>query len=407
MIKLDLEFSGIDSKKCESSEHYLHQLLLRNELGFLNLHTRAPLWQSIRDRMNAIRGKYSKHFILGIGGSSLGAKAIQNALALETVRKIEFLENVDPVSFWRAIKSIEDIKDCHFVVISKSGTTMETLAQLHLLHDYYLRNGGELHRHCTVITEKKSSPLSDWAGTLKVPTLEMPSDVGGRFSVLSPVGMFPAALMGLNIDEFASGMRSALENKKTVSDFVAAILSSLERRELVTYFWSYSDRLSLLGDWIQQLWAESLAKKRDRKGGDAPEISVPVPLRGANDQHSVLQQIVEGRGKSLSVFLSVEDSRGVGESIGESLFPETDYLAGRRLGEVLEAELASTRTALHNRKNHTIGIQVDKLEERELGELFMFFQLVVGTLGEYFNINAFDQPGVEDGKKLARKLLMN
>ncbi|MCX7979190.1 MAG: glucose-6-phosphate isomerase, partial [Bdellovibrionaceae bacterium] len=236
-----------------------------------------------------------------------------------------------------------------------------------------------------------------------IPTLPVPFDVGGRFSVLSPVGMFLAAWSGLDLDKFRRGAEGALTNKITVTEFTAQVLASFSRSEWITLFWFYCSELYSLGLWLQQLWAESLAKATDRRGAPAPRVSTPMCAIGASDQHSILQQVMEGARDKFVVFLRVSEAESEFRKLNAPIFSETQNLRGRGMGGLLAAEAEATEEALSHSGVSTLVLRTKVLDEQTLGYLFMFFELVVGALGEALDINAFDQPGVELGKRLAKQ----
>jgi glucose-6-phosphate isomerase len=181
------------------------------------------------------------------------------------------------------------------------------------------------------------------------------------------------------------------------------IQQSFLRNEWITQFWIYSDRLATFGAWLQQLWAESLAKSQTRQGAKAPRVSTPMACVGAVDQHSILQQVAEGERDKLILFFDIVGEK---DQVVPNLFPELKHLDGNGLQSVLEAESQATLQALSQAGVSNLRLELDGLTAASLAACFMLFELVIGTLGEGFDINAFDQPGVENGKVLAKQLLM-
>ncbi len=235
----------------------------------------------------------------------------------------------------------------------------------------------------------------------------MDSDnVGGRFSVLTAAGMLPAGLMGLKPAEFREGAIWALKKTELMNTLSAAILNSWERGEWITQMWSYSESLRVFGEWWQQLWGESLAKKVDRTGAEAPRASTPMSCRGPRDQHSLVQQLVEGA-KDKFVFVNrVRTVETDSSSFRPSLFPDMPF-HGRQasLGKVLSAEAQAFERAMAEARIPFATTSIESLNERTLGALFMTWQMVIAQLGEFMNLNAFDQPGVESGKRFANEIL--
>jgi glucose-6-phosphate isomerase len=183
---------------------------------------------------------------------------------------------------------------------------------------------------------------------------------------------------------------------------------SLARGETTTYFLSYCDDLKFWGQWLQQLWAESLGKKVTHSMLPAPAMSVPYACRGATDQHSVLQQISEGTQQKMVCFLRVKESENFGPTLNEQvLLLKEDQLRGKNLGQLLSAEASAIQQALNEAGVATLTLQTKELDEESLGYLLMTFQLTVATLGLMNNLDPFNQPGVERGKVLTRLILSN
>jgi glucose-6-phosphate isomerase len=347
--------------------------------------------------------------VLGMGGSSLGGRALTQALQkYNPTHRVEFIDNVDSDRFWKWLRSRTDLQDTHWVIVSKSGNTIETLTMAELI-DQHLRAGGykKLSASCTVISETEDNPLMRWARKEGVPALEIPKDVGGRFSVLSPVGMLPAAFYGLDLGAIKEGAAWALGQDELVARLVAQSLMSFDRSEWITMFWAYADGLRDFGLWTQQLWAESLGKAVDRKGSQAPKASTPIPAIGSSDQHSILQQVMEGQRDKFLWFFRVDQSEKEGPAIERNLFDCQTLMQGKTMGALFAAMATATRDALAKVGVQSLTLTAERLDERSMGALFMILQLVVGALGEALDINAFDQPGVESGKKIARGILQS
>jgi glucose-6-phosphate isomerase len=294
-----------------------------------------------------------------------------------------------------------------WVLISKSGNTIETLTQADYVNQFYQQHGMSWLDKVLVITEPRENPLSKFAKEHQIPTLEIPVDVGGRFSVLSPVGMFPAAFMGLDLNEFKKGASEALKSSAAITELAAHTEQSFVRNEWITVFWAYSSLLKSFGFWIQQLWAESLAKKLDRNNKPAPRASTPISCVGPTDQHSILQQFSEGEKDKFIVFLRCEATESAGVDLQGSLFNNIFNMSGKKFGHLLKAEATATRRALTEDGISTLTLELPNISESTVGFLFMYFELVVACLGEGMNINTFNQPGVELGKIIAKDLLIN
>jgi len=380
----------------------LNKLLHRKDLGFFDLPKRQEIWNQSAGRAQELKKSYKTLAILGIGGSSLGGLAIKESLGLDG---LEFFENVDSRDFWKRLNSLS-VDQTHWVIVSKSGKTVETLTQANFVSQFLKEKGLDLTQRATVISEIKSNPLTNWARKNNVQILQIPEDVGGRFSVLSPVGLLPAGFGGVDLHQLKEGAQDALHDTELVARLSAFYLASFSEEKWISVFWAYCNNLRYFGLWIEQLWAESLGKKHDIHKRQAPRASTPISLIGANDQHSVLQQIAEGAKDKFVSFLRVKESETYGPKLAENLFEGEGFVVGKSMGELLAAEATATQRALQEANVPSLSLEIDALDARHLGFLFMLFELVVGTMGEALNINAFDQPGVELGKRLAKEILL-
>jgi glucose-6-phosphate isomerase len=348
--------------------------------------------------------------VLGIGGSSLGGKALQ-ALRPAGAKspRVEFFDNPDPASWAEALARL-DLKTTRFVVISKSGGTAETLIQALTAAEAIEKAGGGkyLKHHFVAITEPKKSALKDFAEAIGAPVLDHPTGVGGRYSVFTVVGMLPAILMGLDVGALRKGagevLTQALEN--SASAVAAATGAALhhalaeEGRMRATVLWAYADRLHTLGAWWRQLWAESLGK--DGKG------STPVAALGPVDQHSQLQLFRDGPNQSLFTLLSTETKgRGPVAPRDRAMQLGLDYLAGRAMGDLVAAEVRATAETLARNGRAVRQIRIPLVDERSVGGLMMHFMLETMIMGHLMGVDPFDQPGVEEGKVLARQYLQD
>src|SRR5579871_6320246 len=344
--------------------------------------------------------------VLGIGGSSLGGQALT---ALRKVQKpfVEFHDNPDPFAWAKALKRF-DLKKTHFIAISKSGGTAETLMQVLTAADALEKAGVKsLKKHFTIITEPRKSPLADFADGIGAARLDHPTGVGGRYSVLTMVGVLPALLMGLDVKKLRAGAAAVLDGTLAANDagtapaaMGAALHQALaaEGKLATTILWPYADKLQVFGGWWRQLWAESLGK--DGKG------STPVSVLGPVDQHSQLQLFRDGPGNALFTLVSV-DTKGKGPTAPRARAKQLglDYLAGRKLGDLVDAEARATAQTLSKNGRPVRQIHLAKVDEFHLGALMMHFMLETIIMGKLMNVDPFDQPGVEEGKVLARQYL--
>jgi glucose-6-phosphate isomerase len=394
------------------------------EFGFHKLVDQGPTVRGIRTFAEGLGQAHDHVLVLGIGGSALGTKALLNALrppawnelddeAREFFPRLTVLENVDPTSVAAALNRI-DPRRVLVNVISKSGGTAETMAQYLVVRAWLeAALGPAAYRHLVFTTDPNRGALRELAQREHIASLDVPPEVGGRFSVLSPVGLLPAALVGIDIEGLLDGARLALERAE-VDDLhqnPAALYAALhheadqQQGARIHVLMPYTDRLRELAEWYRQLWAESLGKRFNRQGRTVNVGPTPVGAVGATDQHSQVQLFMEGPYDKAITFLTVENL-GVevkipGASDSPSgLPPDLAYLPGHTLGELLRAEYEATSSALAQMGRMNCTLSLPDLSARTIGETIMFFQLATGYAGVWYGIDPFDQPGVELGKRL-------
>lgn len=391
-IKAPLKINS-DMSKIEQA---YDKLRARKDIGFMNLPSNK---NALKDSIAVAKQlEHFKHLVLvGIGGSSMGPRALAE---IAGSRKISFLDNVDAIETERVIKNLDDLSKTAWLMISKSGTTIEVLWTLELIEQVYENANLDLWPNTFFITELTDNPLKNLSVKHNRPCLEIPLDVGGRFSVLSPVGLLVAEYLKLSAAEILSGASAALDSKNEVIESVAQYLASFERREDITLFWFYCSNMRWFGGWVQQLWAESLGKKFTVKKELAPAFSSPMISIGTCDQHSILQQVIEGPKNKFVNFFRFKNVEKSQFRIFKSQYAETKILEGLNYGELIKAEAIATEQALRESGISTMVFEVEAMDAKNIGFLFMFYQLVVATLGEHAHINAFDQPGVTLSKKL-------
>lgn len=402
MLEITQAGHKVDSAVLKTCEESLQTFLKRKDIGFPQLIERISLWEQSYKAGKEFNHRFKRLVIVGLGGSSLGNRVLAEVFR---AKNLFFVDNVDALEFETLIEELGDLREVGWVFISKSGTTIESLCALEFIDQIYKEEGLGLASQSLVISEPKTNTLTEWAKANKMPTCEIPVDVGGRFSILSPVGMMPAAYLGLDLEKIRVGAAHALQDTKLISETMAQVAQSFKREEWITLLWFYNSRLKNFGSWFQQLWAESLGKKVGRDGGAATRASTPLWAVGASDQHSILQQVMEGAKDKFVIFMRVEESEAGSQRLHKSQFKETADLEGRTMGELLRAEALATQEALAENGVSTLTLKTKVLDEHTLGYLFMFWELVVAGMGEYMKIDAFDQPGVELGKRLAKAKL--
>lgn len=333
--------------------------------------------------------------ILGTGGSSLGGKALYTLTAKKTPR-FHFIDNIDPHTFALLFQDI-DLNSTGILVISKSGSTIETLLQLLVCLQRFGKKAPQ--GHFIVITEPTNNPLRKIAETHNWLCFDHPKDVGGRFSCFSVVGLMPAILAGLDPYAFREGARHVLHQHLTTASPPAlegaAMAVYLERHhhKTLSVLLSYADQLDLLSLWYRQLWAESLGK--NGKG------TTPIRALGTVDQHSQLQLYLDGPKDKFFTLISPK-WKGQGDLIQSPLIPE---LKGKTMGDLFAAEQKATYETLVRHTCPTRLITFDQLNEYTLGALMMHFMIETILTSYLIDVDAFNQPAVEEGKRLAREYL--
>lgn len=379
----------------------LAQVLQDQGVGFWQVPQRLAELETAQKIFQQREYQKPKMILFGVGGSSLGPQFLADLYA-QSDREVLVCDNVDPVYFERILTQAGDLQECLFLFISKSGSTIETLVSLQLLHER-LPRGWE--KRALVISEPKTNPLTTWAKDHQVPVIPMPVDVGGRFSILTSVGMGPIIYLQQNPARFLKGAEWALRERNLTIELIAHSLASFERQEWVTLFWSYSSMLKFFNSWMIQLWAESLAKKTTKTGAPAPRVSTPWTAVGATDQHSLLQQVMDGARDKWVVLHRVKSlSQGLPLK-GDSLFPHLSFMKGKSVGQLFQAEAVAIGKALRHENINLLELELDDLSPESMGALLMTWQLVVAGLGTSLGIDPFNQPGVELGKRLALDIL--
>jgi len=336
-------------------------------------------------------------FIVGIGGSSLGTEAIYNFLKPKR-RKILFLDTTDPIYIEETLKGI-DFKKSHFFIISKSGSTVETIAIFKYL--YSINSDKSLY---TFITDRDSK-LNIFAESIGSKLFYIPSNVGGRFSVLSAVGLVPLGVVGVNIKALLDGAESIYRGFINRDDIFYKLIEKAEfyfkNRDKITIngLFAYSNSLNSFIKWYIQLWAESLGKELNGL--------TPIGLIGSKDQHSFLQLIVEGRRDKSITFIKIENipSQIAVPDINLKFLDNSDILNGIPFKDLINLQADSTRDALINRGIAVDEILIDTIDEVSIGELIFYFELLTSLVGILLNINTYNQNGVEEGKQILRDRL--
>ncbi len=395
----------------------------RATLGFLSLPTNESLLAETLRVAEDARGRFDDVLLLGIGGSALGPIALRTALrplgwnSLSLAERnghprLHVLDNVDPGTITSVLARL-DLMRTLVLVVSKSGGTVETMAQYLIVRDALARAVGETraHEHLVFVTDPEVGALRRIARAEGIRTLEVPPNVGGRFSVFTAVGMLPAALIGIDVKALLAGAadmnaRADSEDPATNPAGAFAVLQWLadsRHGRNIQALMPYADPLRDIALWFVQLWAESLGKTRPDGTFTGP---TPLPAVGATDQHSQVQLFMEGPRDKTVMFIAVrgrEQDGPIPARHGD--IPELAYLRGHTLGELLDIERRATAGALAARGRFNATISIDAVDAWHVGALLQLFALATAYAGALYGINAFDQPGVELGKNFAYAML--
>ena len=364
----------------------------------------------IKKYADQIRQKFDYFVVIGIGGSSLGAKMLFESLTdinynIEKKPKFFLLENVDPEKFDSVLRQIDIEKTC-FNVVTKSGSTVETIANFSIILSI-LKNrlGDKYTEHLVFTTDPEKGFLRKFGQSEGIKMFDVPPKVGGRFSVLSPVGLLPAAVVGIDIDQLLSGAKkmdlicSVEEHVEHNPAYLIALLhyiTNMRRGKTISVMMPYAEKLGSFVDWYRQLWAESLGK--DGLG------QTPVKAIGTVDQHSQIQLYRDGIRDKIITFIQVEKMETDYE-VPDDLPEDISYLTGHSLHEILNKELLGTKAALIKSKVPNITLTVDQINPYNIGMLIYLYELATGFSGYLYKINPFDQPAVEEGKNFTYALM--
>jgi len=363
--------------------------------------------------------------VFGIGGSALGNIALQTALNSYMYNiddqqhrgpRLFIFDNVDPAQFNSFLDWIGDKLDkTTFNVISKSGRTAETAAQLLIIRKMLLDRLGEtgLKSHVVTTTDAKEGILRKITDDTGFQNLEVPDRVGGRFSVLSAVGLFSAAMCGIDIDSLLAGARD-MDKRVSCEDFdknPAAINAAINYHyynhgKRISVIMPYSYHLKDTADWYRQLWAESLGKALSLSGNKVHVGPTPVKALGTTDQHSQVQLYREGPNDKLFTFLQVNNfDQDIEIGSAPDCAPELDYLEGAKLSKLLNSEKKATEYALLQDKRPCLTVIFDKVNAHTVGQFIYLYEVTTSLAGALFDINPYDQPAVELGKEATFALM--
>ena len=399
--------------QCEGALNRLRAAKENGGLPLLCLSDTCSDFAAFAPEADRLRQRFADVVVLGTGGSSLGGQALLALADWGFARawrqpRIHFMDNIDPHTFERLLEVL-DLASTGFIVISKSGRTAETLSQFLACFDVVGRRVGwpGAGTQFLLVSEPGESPLRRFADRWNLTTLNHDPNIGGRFSVLTLVGLLPTMIAGLDAKAVRVGAHAVLDQTlaaATPNDSPpavgAAIAVALSRTHGITatVLMPYIDRLSLFALWFRQLWAESLGK--DGLG------TVPIQALGTTDQHSQLQLYLAGPPDKMYTVITARGV-GLGPTVPAALADDAGvaYLRGRTLGDLIDAEQRATADTLVRRGRPVRRIELTRVDEEVLGALFMHFMLETIIAADLLGVNAFDQPAVEEGKVLTRTFL--
>jgi glucose-6-phosphate isomerase len=394
-------------------------------IGFYNLPFHRKTVQKVKRYAADNYKRFENFVVLGIGGSALGNIALLTSLKhpfynyltgkeRDGYPRIFILDNVDP-ELVAGFLDVINPKKTLFNVISKSGSTAETAAQFLIFAEQLRKKmGGKFHRNLVITTDPEKGDLRAIAEEYGIDSFDIPPNVGGRFSVLSSVGLLTAAFAGINVNTLLGGAADMLRRCQTPDlSKNPAYLNALfhyimdrKRKKNISVMMSYSSPLYYWADWYRQLWAESLGKNKDLRGNAVNVGQTPVKALGVTDQHSQVQLYTEGPNDKVFTFLTVgkyRDDLKIPKFKGN--YPSLGYLSGSRLSRLFDAEMQATEYALSQRARPSCRIVFPEINEYTVGQFIMLYELKTAFAGQLYNIDAFNQPGVEAGKVATYGLL--
>lgn len=399
----------VKSKVSESSinesavQDYLSTLESK-EIGFFRLPQDKDLFASCEKTYEKFN--YKKYFIhIGIGGSALGPEMLLKAIGNKSGVEFVFFNNIDPDEMQRCFDKV-NLKEALIYVVSKSGTTAETVAAMSIVLTQLEKAGVspvDYKEYFVFCTDPEKGELRRLSKEWGVTALNIPSNIGGRYSVLTPVGLLPALFAGMDARGLligADNIQKHLNDPKAGAEFfkLAGFIKSLHDKGITqTVMMPYSSLLKEFSAWFVQLWAESLGK--EGKG------LTPIPAYGATDQHSQMQLFMEGPNDKLLMLIEVEKFQCDFEMKNSVPSDHFKMLSPFKLSQLMKAELEGTLTALAENDRHVVHLKVPTLNEEHLGQLILFSECLTVLVGKMLKIDPFNQPGVEAGKKYANSWL--
>lgn len=341
--------------------------------------------------------KSDEFIILGTGGSNLGAQCIyeiSNTCCADSKKRIHFISNLDTDGIAKILSEVKDLDHCGILCISKSGETLETITLLLFIMQKFGRME-DISSKVVVITEDKSSTLRQIAIEKNFVCLNHPKTIGGRFSVFSIVGMLPAVMCGMSPKKIRAGGSTVLHGDlQSVKDGISFVVQNINHKMTTHVSFIYSDKLIYFGHWLAQLYAESSGKNG---------LGVtPITARGSVDQHSQLQLYLDGTSdKCFSFFFEDQDRDFSIESAPQNF----SYISRKKISEIFNAQCNATIASIFEKNIPVRKFTLPKITPEIVGQLFMHFMIEVSCVCKIIGVNPYDQPAVERGKILTKKIL--
>lgn len=402
--RLSISWSPVTGADCSSAVEILQQILADPPgfIGAIEDDGAIPLAEQVA----ASIPQEDSILLLGIGGSALGARTLVDALVPGDTR-LTVLDNIDPEGVDRTLDRL-DLAHTTVLIISKSGGTAETAAQLLRVYRALEDAGVSADDKIIAITDPDRGALRELVTARGWRSLPVPSDVGGRFSVMTAVGWLPALCCGIDVEGIRRGAQAVLGDLRLAEEdhglvrWISGWSAHQESRQTVVMF-SYRDRLSTFGDWFAQLWAESLGKRHDLSGKEVWTGSTPLVARGVTDQHSLVQLFAEGPDDKQYLVLDsdLDTADPILDQTTAALHQDLQYLAGKSLGQLHRAEREGTVAALGSAGRPVSTMTLDALDAEHLGALMLTWEMATLMAAAILQVNPFDQPGVEGGKAVA------
>lgn len=397
MVKNNLKFNKQNISSISSYARRMNDEIKGDDIGYYHL---PSLGMDIVSKIEEIAKRdFDSVVLVGVGGSSLGVKALYDMLNLQ--KELIFLDNLDPYSIEQNSTKINPNRSI-FIISSKSGTTIETIS----IYKYILEKFNIKSYENFIFITDPNSPLESYAKEIGAIIFNIPKNVGGRFSVLSAIGLVPLGLCGADIKDLLAGANSTKEQYLDNGDdgvLQKAYHYATHSSAKINVLFSYSDRLTSFNEWYVQLWAESLGKKRGYKRVGL----TPVGLVGSKDQHSFLQLIMEGVKDKTVTFITIKDHNSTISvpNLKLNFLDGCDFVNSKSIAEIFNAQAHSTMQALASEMISIDELVIDRLDEWHCGWLIYYYELLTSATGLMLGINTYDQPGVEAGKRILKKLL--